>query len=594
MATRTPSADARRALVSPGAPGVVSIGRSVYEMRTAAALPTTLPRISAGHVAADRRRESPGAPGARTGGGRTAPADARPDAAPFAIPPFLLASSRRPLGTPSPPVLIHRSYLARVASAPGFAARTALSDKLAGEYRMAWLERELARPIELASTQPPDAGTPDAKRAWDPHMLHEHVVGCAHARAGALRAIHRFGEGMLPERALSHRHQLPLRNKLRDDLSHLVGALRLTTLDLGEALQAWEAHAGSPLFLPTRHAEHAPLPTYALMLAAGSSDWLPVPLGTDPLLLRWFGELDTQTACHHAAHFVASRLHSAEEQARMRSVHDYLVAHKWGRAVGTPRETARALAELPTLENAPGRTNEQPHARARAHAKLALLLYGSAHGYERQQYLLHGAHQSLAAQRLQAVQRGKVARVRAADARRVRAEVALASDPRVSALSLRKRRIEQRLREVRAALAAEPRAGADVRRAELERAQLLGRRLELEAQLGELGAALSLAAAVGIQACFLRFKAVRTAATARQLRNERMAARIQAAWRGKRARSAFRRTAAVDELRLVETELAWIERLHAQAAVLVQAHVRGMLVRTARARGAAGAGGRAA
>lgn len=413
---------------------------------------------------------------------------------------------------------------------------------------------------------------------------------------------------------------------------------------------------GSPLFLPTRHAEHAPLPTYALMLAAGSSDWLPVPLGTDPLLLRWFGELDTQTACHHAAHFVASRLHSAEEQARMRSVHDYLVAHKWGRAVGTPRETARALAELPTLENAPGRTNEQPHARARAHAKLALLLYGSAHGYERQQYLLHGAHQSLAAQRLQAVQRGKVARVRAADARRVRAEVALASDPRVSALSLRKRRIEQRLREVRAALAAEPRAGADVRRAELERAQLLGRRLELEAQLGELGAALSLAAAVGIQACFLRFKAVRTAATARQLRNERMAARIQAAWRGKRARSAFRRTAvrarraradrargayarfrahrsrraprrsrltrarppavrpwpaacaplgcpprsswhaaqAVDELRLVETELAWIERLHAQAAVLVQAHVRGMLVRTARARGAAGAGGRAA
>lgn len=146
----------------------------------------------------------------------------------------------RPSGPASPPVLIHQSYLARVSSSVGLpASRSALSEKLASDYRAAWIERELAQPGA-------QQGAADLANVleWDPDMLNDHVLGCLQARKSALLGLQHFADGMLPERSINRRNMLPLRNKLRDDLAHHIGVLRLATLDLGEAIHAWEKNAG--------------------------------------------------------------------------------------------------------------------------------------------------------------------------------------------------------------------------------------------------------------------------------------------------------------------------------------------------------------
>jgi hypothetical protein len=186
------------------------------------------------------------------------------------------SSGQRPISS-SPPVLAHQSYLARVAvparPSKDHGLSVSLSRKLEGKYRKAWLERELERldtslqPERDASHVAAAAGedgsgarvegggggaSAPARRSaleegprWDPDLLHDHILGCEHVRIASLGAIHKFAEGMLPERALIHRHLHPLRLKLRGQLALLVGALRLATLDLAEALAAWLGNAGA-------------------------------------------------------------------------------------------------------------------------------------------------------------------------------------------------------------------------------------------------------------------------------------------------------------------------------------------------------------
>jgi hypothetical protein len=185
--------------------------------------------------------------------------------------------------------------------------------------------------------------------------------------------------------------------------------------------------------------------------------------------------------------------------------------------------------------------------------KLALLVYGSTHGYERQQYRLHAAFEHAAAQRLQSISRGRTARQRAAAERRRREEMQLALDPRVSALTLRKRRLEARLDQVRhdmqcadaaaaaaAAAADNAAASGSGRKAEMARAQLHSRQLELEAHIRELGRAATFSAALGIQKCFARFRAVRIVARRRREREYASATRIQAAQRGHVERARYK------------------------------------------------------
>jgi hypothetical protein len=200
-------------------PEIISIGQSVYQLRLA---PRELPLSSTSESVRRTRLPRIGPRGRLE----------RPSG---------LLPNRRPIGGPSPSVLIHQSYLARVTSAP------VISERLADSYRTAWMAREFGKfEASMQAAPPPEEGVPEpAEEApWDPDMLHEHVMGCLQARAAALRALARFAGGILPERALSHRHLHPLRAKLRSDLSQHFGAARLATLDLGEALQAWEESAG--------------------------------------------------------------------------------------------------------------------------------------------------------------------------------------------------------------------------------------------------------------------------------------------------------------------------------------------------------------
>ncbi|KAJ1633384.1 hypothetical protein T492DRAFT_981647 [Pavlovales sp. CCMP2436] len=546
-------------------PEIISIGSSMYQLRLA---PRELPLLSASDSVRRTRLPRIGPRGRLE----------RPSS---------IAPNRRPFGGPSPSVLIHQSYLARVTSAP------VISERLADSYRAAWMAREYGKfEASMRAGLPPKEGASEPEAAeekeeplWDPDMLHEHVMGCLQARAAAFRALGRFAQGILPERALSHRHLHPLRAKLRADLSQHLGAIRLATLDLGEALQAWEESAGKPLvLLSTFEPGMEPL-SYAHVFAL-DSQWLLVPLGTDPLLLRWFVELEAHLDCKLAALLLPSAVHSGLEVRRMRTAHEYLTARKFGPLPDSPRAAARALTQLPTSGTAPPPEHGHLQGKTSNSSKLAILMYGTANGYARQQFRLHGAYESRAAERMQAMQRGKLGRARTAAERLRRAEVLLAADTRVSAFSLRKRRIEQRLAEVGAALAL-PADGHDRRRDERERAVLLARRLELEAQLAELSGMLTLAAAAGIQACFLRFRRINRGRFERAARKERMASRIQAAWRGYMARRGFKLSSAQDEIAMIEAELAWLCKLHEQAALRVQAHVRGMLIRSGRERGAA-------
>ena len=132
--------------------------------------------------------------------------------------------------------------------------------------------------------------------------------------------------------------------KQRASLALLIGALRVATLRLADALLSQGASIKSRSRIPSAQ-------LHELLLGQAHS-FLPLPLGADPLLLRW---------APHAL-FSASSLHPPALIERMHAVDDAL-----------SREARRRT--LPVLAPPP-----EAHARSPDFVALELLLYGRAGG----------------------------------------------------------------------------------------------------------------------------------------------------------------------------------------------------------------------
>jgi len=293
----------------------------------------------------------------------------------------------------------------------------------------------------------------------------------------------------------------------RANLAVLIAAFRVATLRVVEAVQRWQAvnpkvlmyrprAAGGPAVRPTTFTLGGRNLLHALLFDE-AQQLLPLPLRTDPLLLRCFGAGRAQG---EEEVFRAEALHAAADLRRMRRADDALrsEARFHGLAVLAPRPA----------------TTDGP-----AYAELELLLHGAQQAF-RAALPRFNAREELydlerAVTTVQAVIRGKRARraVAKEEEERRKAEEQAKLDAEVERMH------QEALEEQRKHSEADEQA--ERRQLEEEEEGILGRRSREGIQLGEEEEERRQQdlAAVGLQ------KVVRGAGQRRQLKRERAARR---------------------------------------------------------------------
>lgn len=278
----------------------------------------------------------------------------------------------------------------------------------------------------LAATAEPSSGTASTAqplgeavlRAWEERAAVIHHLSCLAALTRRVRAA-AMNRKMYGSATLSTQRPRPLHaarevTELSADLglnastlrvqrancAVLIAALRVATLRVCEAVHQWQVGtkpallyrpraAGGPSVRPAVFTHRGRNLLHALLFDE-AQQVLPLPLSSDPLLLRWFGA---------GSLFRAGSLHGAAELRRMRRADEALRCE--ARFHGLATLAPRAAATAPP-----------------AHAELELLLYGRHHHLRAAMPAFVASEEAhwlaSAAVRIQALARGKHARRAAA------------------------------------------------------------------------------------------------------------------------------------------------------------------------------------
>jgi hypothetical protein len=415
-----------------------------------------------------RPRSPPAALAARERGwtARAAPAPLRAGRMWEPPPPLPSAAERArarggvPSGSLPPPLMPRSATAAELGGGRGPRGRAAVSMQL---LQLPLGRGRSATELSAGEASPPRSGrvhllplafgpTPDGLGVGVARL--DPRVACARAavdatqrRETALRALCAFADALPPPRALSAHVAHPLRSRLRVKFGRLLAALRVATADAVEALREADERLGPHSNADIAAAEQQPAVSRSRPTSAGKPRsaaplawpappppmpeagfesharafaeyrlgyarklgedtlWLPCPVETDPLLLRWFTRLTLELElAGFAPDLCAESSHPAEELARLRRT-----AVRWADARAQRARAEAAAGRRPPT--APAAAAAEPHVGASKRSqRVEVLLYGGLGGYAARLAQLGGRSQHKAATAIAACVRGMLAR----------------------------------------------------------------------------------------------------------------------------------------------------------------------------------------